>query len=156
MGQPDRGVVTGADHGSHRRGPLFWLSALAGWALIGWGIRGLLHFHVDTRPAELARFFVGGLLAHDAVFAPLVLLGGVALSRLAPPSRLRSYLQAAFIICGSLALFAYPEVRDYARILHNPTSLPHNYTRNLVIVWAGVGAALAALALIRSGRRSPR
>ena len=144
--------MTGPRH--DRRGPLFWTSAVAGWALIGWGVRGIVHFHVDTRPAELARFFLGGLLAHDAVFAPLVLVLGVVIARLGRRSRGLAYAQATILICGSLALFAYPEVRDYAHVLHNPTSLPHNYTVNLVIVIGAVAVALAVLAVLhaRPGR----
>jgi hypothetical protein len=137
----------------HRRGPLFWVSAVAGWALIGWGVRGLLHFHVDSRPAELVRFFLGGALIHDLVFAPLVLGGGVVIARLSP-SRWRAYVQGTLLVIGAVALFAYPEVRDYARILHNPTSLPHNYTANLAVV-AGVICVLAvAVGLVRSWRRA--
>ncbi len=136
----------------HRRGPLFWLSALAGWALIGWGIRGLLHFHVDTRPSELARFFLGGAVIHDLVFAPVVLGAGVVVARLTP-ARWRAYVQGALLVIGTAALFAYPELRDYARVLHNPTSLPHNYTANLAVVAGAVCLLLVAVGLLRSWRR---
>lgn len=132
-----------------RRGWLFWTSAAAGWALIAWGVRGALHHRIDTRPGQLARFFVGGALIHDLLFAPLVLLAGVAVGHLAP-RRWRAYVQAALLVSGLLVLFTLPEVRDYARILHNPTSLPHNYTANLLwvvgVVWlvtAGVAAGAA-------------
>ena len=136
---------------SDRRGPLFWGSAAAGWGIIGWGLRGALHHEVDTRPAELARFFIGGAVLHDVLFAPLVLGAGVLLSR-AVRGRWRALVQAAGIICGCAALFAWPEVRDYARINHNPSSLPHNYSANLILVVAVVVVAVAALgvaALIR-------
>jgi hypothetical protein len=149
--------VTESDRSSpHRRGPLFWISAAAGWALIFWGLRGIFHHHVDTRPSELARFFVAGALLHDLVFAPLVLVGGVAVARLAP-SRWRAYVQAGLIISGGLALFAYPEVRDYARVRHNPTSLPFNYSANLAvaigIVWAAIGVLAVARARLTSEGR---
>ena len=47
------------------------------------------------------------------------------------------------------ALFAWPEVRDYARINHNPSSLPHNYAANLggvvaVVLVVTVGAVWLA------------
>ena len=44
-----------------RRGPLFWGSAAAGWALILWGVRGALHHRIDTRPGQLVRFLLGQL-----------------------------------------------------------------------------------------------
>jgi hypothetical protein len=162
---PGGGVVTGgtgvADEGRAdpgglpaRRGPLFWLSALAGWGFIAWGVRGALHFHFDTRPPELARFFVGGALLHDLIFAPVVLAAGVGIARVVP-RRARAYVQATLIISGCLALVAYPEVRDYARVLNNPTSLPYNYTVNLLIAVAAVGTATTAVAVVRMlwGRR---
>jgi hypothetical protein len=62
-------------------------------------------------------------------------------------------VQAALIISGVLALVAYPEVRDYARILHNPTSLPHNYTANLAVVIGAVWVATAVVAVIVRARR---
>jgi hypothetical protein len=139
---------------SERREPLFWLSAAAGWAVIGWGIRGVLHHHVDTRPAELGRFFVGGDLLHDLIFAPVLLAGGLLISRVVP-GRARGFVQAALLISGCAALFAWPEIRDYARVNHNPTSLPHNYTANLLVVVAAVCASTTVVAVMRRRRRSP-
>ena len=140
------GAPTDSDrHQPTRRGPLFWISAAVGWVVIGWGLRGALQHRIDTRPAELARFFVGGAVIHDLIFAPVVLVAGVAVARLAP-RRWRSYVQAALIISGLLVLFTYPEVRDYARVLHNPTSLPHNYTQNLLVVIAAVWVITALVA----------
>ena len=130
------------------RGPLFWVSAAAGWAVIAWGVRGALHHHIDTRPAELGRFFVVGVVVHDLVFVPLVLAGGVVLGRTVR-GRWRAPVQAALIISGCAALFAWPEVRDYARVLHNPSSLPHNYTANLLVVVVAVWVGTAAVALAR-------
>ena len=132
-----------------RRGPLFWGSAVAGWALIGWGVRGALHHRIDTRPGQLARFLLGGALAHDLILAPLVLLVGVALAR-AVPGRWRAPVQAALFISGTMVLFSYPEVRGYAHVLRNPTSLPHDYAANLVVV---VGVVIAGTAAVAIGRR---
>ena len=104
---------------------------------------------IDTRPGQLARFLLGGALAHDLILAPLVLLVGVALAR-AVPGRWRAPVQAALFISGTMVLFSYPEVRGYAHVLRNPTSLPHDYAANLVVVVAMVIAGTAAVAI---GRR---
>ena len=138
-----------------RRGPLFWGSAVAGWALIGWGVRGALHHRIDTRPGQLARFLLGGALAHDLIFAPVVLLAGVAVAS-AVPGRWRAAVQAALFISGTLVLFSYPEVRGYAHILRNPTSLPHDYAANLAVVVAVVVAGTAAVAVARRGFSASR
>ena len=58
-------------------GPRFWISAAIGWAVIGWGVYGIFANSLDTRPANLAKFVVGGALLHDLVVAPIVILAGV-------------------------------------------------------------------------------
>jgi hypothetical protein len=136
------------ERGARPRGRLFWASAVAGWAIIGWGVRGALHHHVDTRPTQLARFVLDGVVLHDVVFAPLVLAGGVVLAKVVP-GRWRAAVQAGLFVSGCTALFAWPEVRDYARVLHNPSSLPHDYTANLLIVVAAVWAAALVVSLAR-------
>ena len=138
--------------GAHRRGPLFWLSAAAGWAVIGYGLRGLLHHRVDTRPSNLATFLAGGALIHDLIVAPMLIIVGVVIGRYVP-GRVRAVVQAALIVSGGLALFSYPLVRGYAHRLHNPSSLPHNYTANLLLVLAIVWTFAAAILVIRLRRR---
>jgi len=142
----------GRDDGK-RAGPLFWVSAAAGWAVIvGVGLRGLFAHSIDTRPANLARFVVGGALLHDLIVAPVVIVLGVGLTRVVP-ARARAAVQAALVASVVLALFSYPMVRPYGLATNNPTSLPHNYARNLLIVLAAVWVAAAAVAVRRL--RSP-
>lgn len=136
-----------------RAGPLFWTSAAAGWAVIAWGLRGIVRHSVDTRPASLARFVVGGALLHDVVVAPLLVLAGVAVAR-AVPGRARAVVQGALVISGILALFSWPLVRAYGLATRNPTSLPHDYTANLLVVLASVWAVAAVLLLARARRRA--
>jgi hypothetical protein len=131
---------------------LFWASALSGWALILWGVRGALHHRIDTRPGQLARFLLGGALAHDLVLAPLVLLAGTALARVVR-GRWRAPLQAALFVSGTLLLFTYPSLRGYGHGLHNPTSLPHDYAANLALVVVAVVVVTAALAVVNASRR---
>ncbi|HEX2048413.1 MAG TPA: hypothetical protein VHF27_11640 [Acidimicrobiales bacterium] len=132
----------------HRAGPLFWLSALTGWAVIGFGVRGIVDHSVDTRPADLARFVLGGAVLHDVVVAPLVILAGVAVAR-SVPRRARAATQTALVVTGIVALFSYPLVRGYGLAADNPSSLPHNYARNLLIVLGLVWASAAVAVLVR-------
>ena len=130
---------------------MFWLSAAAGWAIILWGVRGAMHHDIDTRPGQLARFLLGGALAHDLVLAPATLLIGVLIARRLR-GRWRAPLQAALFISAALVLFAYPLVRGYGRVFRNPTSLPHNYAANLTGVVAAVAVGTAVVALINANR----
>ena len=134
--------------GAHQVGPGFWVSAALGWAVIGVGLRGIVHNHVDTRPGELARFVVGGALVHDLVVAPAVIVAGVVVAR-AVPGRARAVVQAALVVNAVVALFAYPLVRAYGLAANNPTSLPHDYAANLLGVLGVVWAVAAVVVLKR-------
>ena len=135
-------------HQEHRAGPLFWITAVLGWAVIAWGVRGIFQHSLDTRPSNLAKFVVGGALLHDLFVAPLVIVLGVALAR-AVPGRARAVVQAALAITGMVALFSYPLVRAYGLAANNPPSLPHNYAANLMIVLGVVWAVAAGLVAFR-------
>ena len=132
----------------HRAGPLFWISAAVGWAVIAWGLRGIFEHSLDTRPANLARFVVGGALLHDLIIAPLIIGAGVLLAR-AVPGRARAVVQGALAVSGIVALFSYPLVRGFGLAANNPTSLPHNYAAGLLVVLGGVWAVAAAIAVVR-------
>jgi hypothetical protein len=148
VSSPSPPLEPGRDDGKGA-GPRFWVSAAVGWAvMLGVGLRGIFVHSVDTRPANLARFVVGGALLHDLAVAPVVIVLGVALAR-AVPGRARAPVQAALAVTAIVALFSYPLVRAYGLAAHNPTSLPHNYTRNLLVVLAVVWAVAAGLAVRR-------
>jgi MFS family permease len=157
-GQLDRSQAAGrpADHVDHDadHGLRFWVTAAVGWLVIAIGVRGVVLHHVDTRPRSLAFFVVGGALAHDLLFAPLVVAAGVLVARLLP-RRGRGIVQAALIVAGVVALFAYPLVRGFAHATHNPTSLPHDYAANLAMVVAAVWS-VAAIGGLLGWRRASR
>jgi len=132
----------------HRAGPLFWIAAAIGWAVIAWGLRGIFQHSLDTRPANLARFVVGGALLHDLLIAPLLIGAGVLLARVVP-GRARAVVQGALAISGIVALFSYPLVRGFGLAANNPTSLPHNYAAGLLVVLGIVWAVAAAIAVVR-------
>jgi len=138
----------------HRAGPLFWISAAAGWLVIGWGLRGVFQHSIDTRPANLARFVVGGALLHDLIVAPVVIVLGVLLAR-AVAGRARAIVQGALAVSGIIALFSYPFVRAYGLAANNPTSLPRNYTAGLLIVLGVVWAVAAGLVIARLRTTAP-
>lgn len=123
----------------------FWSTTAIGWAIIAFGVRGLVHHSIDTRPANLTKFVVLSALLHDVILAPIVLGVGVVVSRL-PPGKPKAYVQTALLASGTVALFAYPAVRGYGHSLPNtPGYLTHNYTEELGVVvaaiWVVVGAA---------------
>ena len=86
-----------------------------------------------------------GWLTAGLLVAPLAILAGVLVAR-HTPARARAPVQAALAISAIVALFAYPLVRAYGLAANNPTSLPHNYGLNLLVVlglvWAVAGVAV--------------
>jgi hypothetical protein len=148
------GDLPASPHGAHKVGAGFWVSAAVGWVVIGVGLRGIFEKHVDTRPGQLARFVVGGALVHDLFVAPMVILTAVLVAR-AVPGRARPVVQAALVVSAVVALFAYPLVRAYGLAVNNPTSLPHNYAANLLVV-LGVVWAVAAVLVLRRLRAAGR
>lgn len=141
--------------GRKRPGVLFWVSAVAGWAIIAVGLRGIFQNSLDTRPANLAKFVVGGALLHDLVFAPLVLIAAVILAKVVP-GRARATVQGALLVSGVLALFSYPLVRAYGLAANNPTSLPHNYATNLAVVLGLVWGAATLIVILQIRRTGAR
>ena len=91
---------------------------------------------------ETAVWFAGGVLAHDAVLAPVVLVIGVALAHVLPTRSRRSVL-VALVIVGTLTVTAIPVLGRFGARPDNPTLLDRPY-------WAGwlaiVGVAALALA----------
>lgn len=133
-----------------RHGRWFWIGATAGWAIIAYGVRGVLEHHIDTRPAELARFVVGAALVHDLVVVPLVLVVGAVAGR-AVRGRWRAPVQAGLIVSGVVVLFSYPLVRGYGRVHNNPSSLPRDYAIGVVVVLVATWAVIAVV-----GRRAQK
>jgi uncharacterized membrane protein YphA (DoxX/SURF4 family) len=129
----------------------FWITAAVGWAVIAWGVVGIFSNRLDTRPANLAKFVVGGALLHDLVVAPLAIVAGVLIAR-SVPARARGPVQAALVVSAIVALFAYPLVRAYGLAANNPTSLPYNYGRNLLIVLGLVWVIAAGAVAVRLKR----
>ena len=143
-----------ADRPDHRRAGLtFWVAAAVGWAVIAVGLRGALAKHIDTRPAELARFAVGGALLHDLLVAPLFLLLGVAVAKLAK-GRARPVVQSALAISALVLLFSYPLVRGFAHANHNPTSLPKNYGLDVSVILAAIWLVAVVVIVVNARRRT--
>ncbi len=113
------------------------LTAL-GVAAMGWGLRGIVVEADRVHPRSFGTWFVGALLVHDAVIAPLVFaLAAYVLPRVRPPYR--ACVQAGLIVSGVLILISIPVVGGYGRRDDNTSTLPLDYGRNLVlllvIVW---------------------
>jgi len=128
-----------------------------GVGAMAWGLRGIVVEADRVHPLSFGKWFVGALVAHDFVIAPIVfILAAFVLPRVRPPYR--ACLQSGLIVSGVLVLVSIPFVGGYGRRADNASTLPLDYGRNLVVlltvVWV-VTFAVAAARVLYVRRTSP-
>jgi hypothetical protein len=97
----------------------------------------------------------GAIVLHDAVFAPLVLLGSRLLRRI---GRRVSWpqvavVQVALVVGGALTAVAFPGIRAQQLGARNPTVLVFDYGLQLALAWLALGVVTAAIVLVLGLRR---
>ena len=124
------------------------VGVVLGAACAAVGVRSLLQEAHDTHPIVTVKWVVGLALAHDLVLVPVVLLVGVAVRRLGP-DRDRSLVAGGLLVSGVLALVAWPLVRGYGGSAGNPSILPRDYGRGLLVALATTWAVVLVLHFVR-------
>jgi hypothetical protein len=117
----------------------------AGLAMLGWGVRLLLGLdHDDLVGAVL--WLAAGVLVHDAVVAPLVVLAGVGLARVVPVWA-RTPVAVVGVLVGTVTLAVVPTLGRFGAKADDPFLLNRAYgTWWLALTSAAVlGGALVAL-----------
>ena len=98
-------------------------------------------------------FLVVVLVAHDAVWMPLVLLAGRLLGRRrgdrAGAERYRGPVRVAVVVAAALTVATLPLVLGRGRSAGNPSALPLDYPRNLALVLLAVAAGTGIVLLSR-------
>ncbi len=136
---------------------VFWTGVAVGGAVMAWGVYGLMTDAgpgaTATRPARWLLWFVGALVVHDAVVAPLVLLTGRGVRRVAPVV-LRTPLQVGLTLSAVVTLVAYPLLRGYGNSAQsgNTSILPGSYLPAWLTLLGVVWAAAAVLAFVQAVR----
>lgn len=127
---------------------------LIGAATVGYGVVGLFTADRGPRPVRYLLFAAAGLVAHDAVLAPLALAVGAVCARVAPPT-VRGLVTGALFVSATLTIVALPFVLGFGRTADLPSALPFDYGRNLVValaaLWAGT-IVVGAVRLLRHRR----
>ncbi|MEV8068050.1 hypothetical protein AB0P32_18255 [Streptomyces sp. NPDC085995] len=143
-------------------GPVRVLAGAAGVALMGTGVSLLL----DVRDLTGVLVWLGAALAvHDMLIAPLVLLAGLALTRVGARGArggvrgtcggvrgarggVRGPVRGALLVAGALTAVALPPLlRPGAPA--NSSVLPLDYLRNWLLALAAVAAVTTALIAVR-------
>jgi hypothetical protein len=125
----------------------FWVALVAGWAVIGSAVVGMVADAPDTHPVNFLLYFAGGAFVHDLVLAPIVLaIGWLVIRRL--PAQEQPVIAGALIVMGTVSLYAYPFVRGYGRDPSNASLLPNRYGAALAAVLAAVAVLAVAVVVV--------
>jgi hypothetical protein len=95
-------------------------------------------------------WLVAGVVLHDGVLAPLVLLV-LALGGRLLPAAYRAPAAVGLVVLGSLTLLAVPVLGAFGRQVHNPSLLDRHYWLGWLVV-----AGLVVLAVVAAGERRRR
>jgi hypothetical protein len=143
-------VEQGEQLEAHPLNPRIFLPALLiGWIAIAFGLQQLAAAHVDE--AQWSIWFLGALLAHDMIVAPLVFAVGSAVRRVVP-GRVLAPIQGGLIASGLLLLFALPGLSGRGDRHGDSSRLPNDYSHGVTLVLVAVWAVTAVF-LVRAWRR---
>jgi hypothetical protein len=121
----------------------FWIGLVAGWAVMAFGVAGLIVNRADTKPLEVALRFVELVLVHDAVVAPLAFVVGAIATRWLP-AIVRGPVRGAMAMSVIAIVFALPLVQRLGA-RQNSSVLPLAYGPNLAIVLGAIWLAAAGV-----------
>ena len=126
------------------------LLGAAGCALV---VVGLVNLAVTdlSELVSIALWLGGGVAAHDAVFAPLVLVAGGVGARFLPPWA-RAPVAAGLVVLVTVTLMAVPVLGRFGAKPDDPWLLDRPYGA-LWLAFAGVVAVCVVLASTRSRHR---
>lgn len=113
-----------------------------GAVMAGWGAWLLLQTGLANVLAT-ATWLIGGVIAHDALLAPLtIVVTAAALAVL--PAAARAPAAAAAVVVGTATLVALPVLGRPGAEADNPSLLPRDY----VLGWTAIAAVAVAIALV--------
>ncbi|MGC4111494.1 MAG: hypothetical protein QM747_13945 [Nocardioides sp.] len=115
---------------------------LAGLAAAAYGVLRLWQLGTDNL-VDSATWLVGGVVLHDAVFAPVVIVVSLVAVRLAPP-RLLAPVTVALVVLVPVTLLGVPELGRFGDDPRNATLLDRHYWAGWSVLVAVVLAAVAA------------
>ena len=124
-----------------------------GVAATAYGLVLLLGLGLEQLVAVLV-WVVGGVVVHDGLLAPLVVVLGVLVAVRAPSSW-RTPLLWVLVVLGPLTLVAVPVLGRFGAKADNPTLLDRPYWLGYAVVVTVVLALAAASARRRHGAAAP-
>lgn len=137
-------LLAGSEDPIDRR--IFYPFLLVGGLCIVWGLRQLVERKVPLLP--FGEWFVGAAILHDAVLAPAVIVTGWLLGR-GVPRRARAPLTAGLVVAGAILLYSVPALLGDGAEAADPSKLPNDESRNVVLVLLAVVVVTALIVVVR-------
>jgi hypothetical protein len=131
-----------------------WLFLLPGLAAVAYGAQGLLTAGGRVPLASWLTWFLGSALVHDLVIAPLWIGLGWLAARVLPLAA-RPAVVVAAAVSGVLTLVALPFVLGFGADPVNPSFLPREYGRDLLLLVVAVWLVAAVWAAVAVHRARP-
>jgi hypothetical protein len=129
---------------------------LGGLALLGFGVQGFLtEPYLDGQRIGVLLWAAGGIVLHDGVWVPLVLLVGALLVR-AVPERVRGAVLVGLLTAAALTVVGLPAAIRENDHNGNATLLPLPYLRNWLLLLGVVGVAVLIAVVFLLLRTRPR
>lgn len=129
-----------------------WVTGAVGVALAAYGVGLLLSRQDFDRLVGVAVWLAVGVVLHDLVLAPVVVLAGLGVARLVPPVA-RAAVAVGAVVLGSVTLMAVPVLGRFGARADNPSLLDRPYWAGwalLVVLTAAAVAGAVGLAVVRS------
>ncbi|HKD96599.1 MAG TPA: hypothetical protein VKB69_03255 [Micromonosporaceae bacterium] len=130
------------------------LLGLAGAGLLAYGAYGLVA-GPDTDPGRQSLWMLAAVVGHDFVLIPLAIGVGWLATRLVPVWA-RGAANAALLVTLALGVVAVPFIVKAGTFPDNPSLLPLDYGRGLLVALGATWLAAAVAALVNRHRHYDR
>ena len=104
---------------------------------------------------DVGVWLVAGVVVHDVLLSAAVVVGGVLLARLVPPTW-RAPATAGLVVLGTVTLAAVPVLGRFGARSDNPTLLDRDYVAGWLVLAALVAGAVVVGAVVAGLARRRR
>lgn len=124
---------------------------VAGAVAIGFGVWSMRDFEFEQLWSMIA-WLIGGVVVHDFVLAPVVVVVGVTIARVVPGD-VRTPLAVGLVLWGTLTLIALPALSGLGVRSDNPSLLDRPYLAAWLLCTALTAVVVSAYVWLRRGGR---
>ncbi len=138
-------------HRTARPGPVAWVVIAAGWVVMGVAVVGMYRDPLLGSPGSWATWVVGAAVVHDAVVLPIVVGVGWIVGRVLP-SAWRTPWRVVLVVGAVISLVTYPIARRWGARADNPSILPLDVARHLLVLLGILAVAAVVAGILNSIR----